>query len=270
VNWRAVAKNDIRRATSQRGIWSLLGGFVLGFGGLAALLLYVGEPNFEGYVVLVKAGAGLLVPLAGIVLGYGAVIGARESGTAVLSLSLPLSRADILFGKLVSRTVLLVTAVVVAAVGTALGMLVTYPSFDSLQYAGLVAGVAGYGAVFLWLSVGLSMALSTARRVIAAAFGAYVGLTLFWNVLVTLTVQILFRFQPPQQPESWATFSTFIGPFTAYNYVLGEVAGIGGVPPVAATSSAGFISPAVAVLGLAGWAVLPVAAGYVSFRRIDL
>jgi ABC-2 type transport system permease protein len=270
VNWQAIARNDVRRAVNQRGVWALLGGFLLGFGGLAALILYVGAPNFEGYVALVKAGAGLLVPLAGIVLGYESIVGERESGTAVLSLSLPHSRSDLVLGKLVSRTVLLTGAIAVAALVTAVGMLLTYPSFDVPRYVGLIAGIAGYGAVFLWLSAGLSMALSTSRRVIAAAFGTYIGLTLFWNVLIELLVQILFRFQPPRQPESWATFSTFVGPHTAYRYLLGELANIGAVPPVAAVSTAEFITPAVAILGLAGWAVLPVAAGYLSFRRNDL
>jgi ABC-2 type transport system permease protein len=81
---------------------------------------------------------------------------------------------------------------------------------------------------------------------------------------------ILFRFQTPQEPELWATFSSFVGPTSAYNYLLADLADIGSPPPVTLTSSAEFITPAVAVLGLAGWAVLPIVVGYISFRRADL
>lgn len=270
MNWRTVATYDLKRSVNQRGVWALLGGFLLGFGGLAALVLYLGDPNFQGYIELVKAGAGLLIPLAGIVLGYESIIGERESGTAVLSLSLPQSRADLVVGKLVSRTVLLSGAIGVSTLLTAILLIFTYPGFDAVQYAGLVVGVTGYGVVFLWLSTALSMALSTSRRVIAAAFGLYIALTLFWSVLIDLLVAILFRFRAPPQPESWATFTSFVGPNSAYNYLLAELADIGSPPPVALASSADFITPLAAILGLAGWTLIPVAIGYVSFRRSDL
>lgn len=270
MNWRSVARNEVRRSLAQRGVWALLGGFVLGFGGLATLILYVGDPDFEGYAALLKAAASLLVPLAGIVVGYESVVGDRESGTAVLTLSLPHSRADFVVGKLVGRSLLFTGTVGVAAFVTAVGMAPTYPAFDASQYLGLTVGVAGYGLVFLWLSVALSMLLSTSRRVIGAAFGAYLGLTLFWNVLVDLVVLTLFRFRPPRQPEPWATFATFVGPFTAYDYLLSAVVGIGPLPPVARTSTAGFVTPTVALLGLAGWALVPLAVGYRSFRKTDL
>lgn len=270
MNWHVIARTDIRRSVNQRGIWALVGGFLFGFGGLAALILYVGDPNFQGYIALLKAGAGLLVPLAGIVLGYESIIGEQESGTGLLSLSLPLSRVDLVLGKLASRTVLLTGSIAAAALVTGVGMIATYPSFDAPTYAGLMVAIAGYGVVFLWLSIAISMALSTSRRVIAASFGMYLGLTLFWNVLINLLVLILFRFQPPQEPETWATFSTFLGPFTAYNYLLSELANIGPLPAVARTSTVEFITPAAAVLGLVGWACIPVIVGYLSFRKRDL
>lgn len=270
MTWEAIARNDIRQAVSRRGIWGLFGGLLFGFGGLAALLLYVGEPNFQAYVEIVRAGGGLLVPLAGIILGYDTIIGGRESGTVALVLSFPHSRLSLVVGKLLSKTVILGSTLAAAALLTAVGMVLTYPVFDIPQFSALVVSLAVYGAVFLWLSVALSMALSTSRRVIVAAFGAYIGLTLFWDVLITAVVVILFRFRPPQQPETWATFATFVGPYTAYNYLLGEVANIGPLPEVTLTSTAEFITPAVAILALLGWALLSVGAGYLSFRRRDL
>jgi len=51
-----------------------------------------------------------------------------------------------------------------------------------------------------WAS-GLSMALSTSRRVIAAAFGSYIGLSLVWSVAIDVLVLVLFRFRPPRNPS---------------------------------------------------------------------
>lgn len=271
MSWQAIARNDLRGAIHERGAWALFTGFFLGFGGLAALLVQLGGPEFEGYIDLLAPGVGLLVPLAGIILGYEAIIGERESGTAVLSLSMPHSRASLIIGKLVGRTTLLATVITAAALLASIILLFFYPSFSPSRYAGFIAMTIIYGAVFLWVATALSMALSTSRRVIAAAFGTYIGLTLFWNVLIDLTEIILFRFRPTSgEPETWVTFASFIGPNTSFNYVLGEALDAGAVPTIIADSSADFVTPALALLALVGWAVLPVFGGYFSFLQDDL
>ena len=270
MSWRVIARNDVRSMSTERGTLGLFTGFLLGFGGLAALIFYVGEPNFEGYLDLVTVGAGLLVPLAGIVLGYEAIIGERESGMAVLSLSLPHSRADMILGKLAGRTALLTGAIMSTGVVAGVGLALFYPSFDALRYLGVLVVVAAYGTVFLWLAATLSMALSTSRKVIAVAFSAYIVLVLMWSVILDLVVVVLFRFQPPREPESWATFATFVGPNTAFNYLLAELLDAGTMPAIAVDPTVEFITPAVAVLSLLGWTLIPVLLGYTSFRGSDL
>lgn len=272
MSWRAVARNDLRSALNERGSWGLFAGFLLGFGGLAVLLVVLGDPEFEAYLWLVAQGIGLLVPLAGIVLGYEAVIGERESGTAVLTLSMPHSRADLIVGKLVGRTVLLAVVVASAALVTSLVVLLFYPTFSVTRYIGLVFVTVAYGTVFLWIAAALSMALSTSRRVIAAAFGTYIGLILSWAPAIDLTEFILFRGRQGQSPdpEAWATFLTFVGPNTAFTYLVSELLDVGVIPPAVADSSAEFITPGVALLAFVAWGVLPVLVGYRSFRRSDL
>lgn len=272
MSWQAIARNDLRGVSRERGSWALFVGFLLGFGGLAALLVQLGDPDFEVYLDILAPGVGLLVPLAGIVLGYETVVGERESGTVVLSLSMPHSRASMVLGKLVGRTTLLVSVVASAAFVTGVGMAVAFPAFELPRYVGFVLLSSLYGAVFLWLSTALSMALPTGRRVIVAAFGAYIGLTLFWNILIDIVETVLFRFRPGPsgEPEAWATFATFVGPRTSFNYLLGSDLDAGAIPPVAVDASAEFVSSSVAMLALAAWAVLPVVVGYREFRNDDL
>ena len=271
MNWQAIARNDLRKAIHERGAWALFAGFFLGFGGLAALLVQLGDPEFEGYIDLLAPGVGLLVPLAGIILGYEAIIGERESGTAVLSLSMPHSRAGLIVGKLVGRTTLLATVIAAAAFLASIILLHFFPSFSASRFVGFIAMSIVYGTTFLWIAAGLSMTLSTSRRVIAAAFGAYIGLTLFWTVLIDLTETVLFRFRPTSgEPETWVTLASFIGPNTSFNYVLAEVLDAGTVPAAVVDSSANFVTPAVALLALVGWAILPVLGGFLSFRQDDL
>jgi len=271
MSWQAIARNDLRKAIHERGAWALFVGFFLGFGGLAALLVQLGDPEFEEYLDLLASGVDLLVPLAGIILGYEAIIGERESGTAVLSLSMPHSRAGLVVGKLVGRTTLLATVMAVAALLAGTILLFFYPSFSASRFVGFTAISIVYGTTFLWIAAALSMALSTSRRVIAAAFGAYIGLTLFWIALINLTETVLFRFrQTSGDPEAWVTFASFIGPNTSFNYLLAKTVDAGTVPAAVVDSSADFVTPAVGLLALAGWAVLPVIGGFLSFRQVDL
>lgn len=272
MSWPAVAANDLRTAAHERGTLALAAGFLLGFGGLAVLLVQLGSPTFEGYLDLLAPAVGLLVPLAGVVVGYGTVVGERESGTAVLALSMPHSRASLVAGKLAGRTALLVAAVAAPALLTAGWLVATFPAFDAVRYAGFVLATAGYGVVFLWLSAALSMALSSSRRVIVAAFGAYIGITLVWNVAVDVAVTVLYRFRDGAlaDPAAWVTFVKFVGPNTSFNYLLGATLDAGTVPPAVDAASEPFLTPLGAVLALAGWAFFSVGVGYLSFRRGDL
>lgn len=272
MSFWAVARNDLRGASRERGIWALFAGFVVGFAGVALLLVEVDAPEFGTYLDLLAPGVGLLVPLAGIALGYEVVVGERESGAAALSLSLPNSRADLLAGKLVGRATTLAAATTAAALVAGVVLVAAFPAFDPVRYLGFTVATVAYGVVFLCIAAGLSTALSTARRVIAAAFGAYVGLALSWGPMVDVLVVVLFRFRPTAlvDPPTWATFATFVGPRTAFGYLLGYALDAGSVPPVAVDASADFVSPTVAVLALVGWAVLSLVAGYVAFRRSDL
>lgn len=272
MSWRAIARNDLRVASQERGTLALAVGFLLGFGGLAALLVQLGSPDFEGYLDLLAPGAGLLVPLAGIVVGYATIVGERESGTAVLALSMSHSRADLVLGKLVGRTAILLATIAGPAVLTGLGMVVTFPAFDAGRYAGFVLLAAGYGVVFLWVAAALSMALSSSRRVIVVAFGVYIWFTLVWNVAVDVVVTVLYRFQgaPLADPEPWVTFVKFVGPSVSFNYLLGDLLEAGSVPPAVAGVSEWFVSPTGAMLALAGWTFVPVVVAYLSFVGSDL
>lgn len=271
MSWRVIAQKNLTGATRSRESLLLASGFLLGFGGFAALIVYAGEPDFEGYLNLLAPGITLLVPLAGIIIGYDTVVTERESGAAVLTLSMPHSRKALVLGNLASRTAQFSGLVVIPTVLTGLGLAVTYPGFAVVRYFAFVGVTVGYGLVFVWVAAALSMALSTARRVIAAAFGAYVGVVLSWDTLIALVEGLLFRFRPTgPEPVEWASFATFIGPQTAVEYLFGEVIGAGGVPSVAREMTAWYISPVIATLTLVLWASVPVSIGYWSFWQTDL
>jgi ABC-2 type transport system permease protein len=272
VSWRAIARNDLRIARRARGAWGLVVVFLLAYLGIAGAFLY-GTPEFTPYVDVLGFVFAALVPLLAIVFGYESVVGERTSGSAALTLSFPHSRLDLAVGKFVARTAVIAGAI---GLGTLLSGIVTavaFDGFDPLALLGLGVVSAAYAAVFVALATGLSMGLATTRRVITAAFGAYIWLVVFWTQFIDIVALILFRLNTATiaaNPPTWAVFAKFFSPNVAVSYLLGEVIGVGPVPAVAAQNETWFISPVVAVAVLAAWGLVPFAVGYRRFRRGDL
>ncbi|EMA41641.1 hypothetical protein C446_04980 [Halobiforma nitratireducens JCM 10879] len=122
-----------------------------------------------------------LVPLLGLILGYGAIVTPRATGQLKTLLALPCSRGAILLGKLLGRGIVL-TAVI--GVGLLVGWITVLVQFETAQTVSFVvfsAATVGYG--FVWLSIGfaLSSLLATPRQVAAAVFTVFIGFTFNWH-----------------------------------------------------------------------------------------
>lgn len=271
MSWLAVARNDIREAVRSKGVWALTGLFLVGLAGLAFLLARLAVPDFDVFLDVTAIGVTLLFPLVGVVLGYRTVVAERESGTIVLLMSLPNSRAEMVLGKILGRTTVLTGSLVVGTVGAGLVLATQYPSFAPGRYLLFVLAALVYGLGFVAIATALSMALSTARRVVGAAFGVYVLLVMVWNVLVDVLVAVLFRFEPEglADPPLWAESVTFLTPRTTFEYLVSEALGVGGGPTTVAVDSQWFASTGVAVVVLLGWVVVPLLVGYARFERAE-
>ena len=103
--WRTIAHQDLELTVGSRSSKLLLWLTVLSV--ILAAYIYpirgsapITTARFGGFVT---GWLTTLLPLVGVLLGYGAVVSERESGAIRLSLSLPHSRRDLLVGTVVSR-----------------------------------------------------------------------------------------------------------------------------------------------------------------------
>jgi len=272
MSWRAVARKDVRDALRARSVWLLTGLFLVVFLGLTYVVPKLGEESFDSFLAFSRVVVGVLLPLVAVVLGYKAVITERESGTAALLLSLPHSRRDVVIGKFVGRSIVL-------AVPTALGLVVAAPlaatqfvGFDAGTYLGFAIATVVYGCSFLGIAIGLSTASTSARRVTAGAFGAYVVFVLFWTTLVDVVAMVLFRFRGDElvDPPTWVPLAKLLDPHTAYAFLLSDGLDTGLDAPVGSLGENWVTSPSVAALLLLAWIVVPLAVGYARFERTDL
>ena len=119
-----------------------------------------------------------VVLIAVVITGAGTVSGERSSGTAILALTKPLSRAAFVVAKIVSQVALIGAA---TALGTAVCVVVTALVFDHSNAARLVPAVALWLLYASLLTVVMTL-FSSAFRSRGAAAGA--GLAFFFLTLL--------------------------------------------------------------------------------------
>ncbi|WP_121820085.1 ABC transporter permease [Halostella salina] len=268
MTWEDVVRHDGRLCLGERSVRLVLAAVV--FAVLVPAYFYPinGTPpfttaRFGGYA---SGWVTLLVPLAGLVLGYNAIAEDRESGAVRLSLSLPNSRQDLLFGTFLSRTGLLTAAILT---GMALGgALVVYPFGELvlLPFLGYVLLTVLFGAVWTGLGVAVSSAVTTQRRAKALGFVLFAAFVLLWDTGVNAVRIGLERVGLTDgtlpDPVQFLVGST---PGNVYGRLVR-----GFVEPTGGVGGPWYLSEWVAVPLLVLWLVVPLGIANRRFDRSDL
>jgi ABC-2 type transport system permease protein len=211
----AVAKKDFQDTVRSRGMVVLVALFSL----LVAVFAYVirpqgGQADQFATELLLSAFVGPvlvtgLVPLVGVVVGYNAVSGERESGSLKLLLSLPHSRADVVFGKVVGRGAALALATLAGFLLPAAVLVATPVTFNAGSYLGYTVFAAALGVVFVAIAVGCSAAVATRQRALIAGIAVYALFVLMWGLF---TGRVIGAFGGPVEalPISMGEIRTFL------------------------------------------------------------
>lgn len=295
MRWYPLAREECKALLSSKGVWLLA----------LALLLWTYRPSYDTWdglgpdmtIGFVQFGAGLLLPLAAVVLGYQAIVGDRTSGSLKFVLGLPLTRGEILAGKLVGRTAgIAIPASLSFVVVTVLGA-VQYGFFSPLRYLAVLAVTLVYVTVLVSVVVSVS---ALVERTTTAAATLFVGLILIfelaWQFLsVTLYSRLTGVPVDPSNPpaEGGLFLLARLSPSGAYNTVTNWILDVGNsadfhnsvlqerqpnvntnVLVVETTFDPGTVPPylheAGGLLVLAAWGLVPLAIAYYRFNRGDL
>jgi ABC-2 type transport system permease protein len=301
---RVVAEKGFTDAIRSRTLLALGAFFVLFIGGTAAVVGYVADGIAARVLFGTSLGTGFglrlsyagmlgfIVGLTALLAAYGAVVGERASGTLKLLLSLPHSRLNVVLGKVLGRTTVVVLPVLVGFLVAALAFLATGGTVDFLTFTPLVFLTLLLVAAFVSLAVGISAAAPSERRATLGAVGTYVIFALFWAPIgqgLRRIVDLVLRELPGVEPLSAGagvklTLAVkLLNPLRAYETL---VASLYSSPLQGRLVLAGFrerlvvqqtfdglpvylSDPAVALV-LVFWVVAPLAYGYALFRTDDL
>jgi ABC-2 type transport system permease protein len=190
----AIAEKDFQDTVRSRGMLALVALFSLLVSAFAVVVRPGGQGGeqfatelllqfFVGPLVVTT-----LVPLVGVVVGYNAVSGERESGSLKLLLSLPHSRADVVFGKVIGRGAALALAVLTGfllpgIVLFALSQTGALATFNVGAFLGYTVFAAVLGVVFVAIAVGCSAAAATQRRALIGGVAIFVLFVILWGLI---------------------------------------------------------------------------------------
>lgn len=295
MRWSPLARKEARTVATSKGVW-LLAILLVPFAYRPSYVGWnaLGGNITAGYVQL--AGTGLL-PLGVLLLSYQSVVGERTSGSVKLVHGLPLTRTEVLFGKVVGRTAGIAGPVSLSLLALAGIGLLDHGPFDPLPFVGVAVVTLVYVGVLV--SIGVSISAVTERTVTAAGAvfgGVFLPLIAFWSWIATAIFSRVTGtpVNPYAPPASGPLFLLHrLSPSGAYHVVSNWVLGVGNSAStystvltelrpqtstnalvVEATFRSGtvpaYLHESVGILVLLAWLVVPFGIARIAFSRGDL
>lgn len=281
MSWLAVAKKDFKDAIQSRALWFL----VVVFAVVASLISYsytefpvtvaeTEEASVGGLVFFMTSIVGLFVSLTAIIICYKSLAGERELGSIKLMLSLPHTRWDVFFGKLVGRAAVLVSAL---AVGLVVGYGVGFALLGTVEVVPVLLFLVMtlvFCVAYVGIIVSISASTGSTTRATTLAIGFFLLFELLWDAVPLLVVYVVNGFSLPQTQPDWVYLVTQLPPSSSYLLSLVAL-----MPDIADSVGAGggseeidvfYGTPEVGFAILLFWLVVPAAIGYRRFDRADL
>lgn len=272
TNWAATARKDFRDSVRSRSLWVL----VLAFAAILSLIAYFArdlpQATADEFVHVSATVFAFVLPLLALALGYKTVIHERESGTIVLALSLPASRAGFFAGKFVGRSLVLAIPILLGLLVSGGALVLFFDSLPLLDYTRFAGASLLYAGAFLAIAMALSTTLDAGRAVTAGAFVVYLLLVVGWTSFVDAVILILWRFDPTvlTNPPDWVYAAKLASPAEAYGRLVTArfESDMGAL--YVGPETPWYVDAWVAALVLPAWILLALGVGYLRFREIDL
>jgi len=269
----AIAKKDFQDGARSKTLWGLTVLFVLFAGGItyaySSFDLFAGneEASALGLIGIIQSAGAVLVPIIALLVGYKSIAGERESGSIKLLLGLPHERRDMVFGKLIGRTLVVAVPIVVGylvAAVLAIVLIGTLPFVDFLLFVGLTVL---FGLAYMSVAVGFSSATSSTSRAAALALAVWVIFQIAWSLVTTVILYFANGQSLPARFPDWYYLLNRLGPDGGYGVATGLL-----LPDTntALDRSAWFLQEWFGLVILAFWILVPVGLGYLRFRTVDL
>ena len=263
--WTNVAQKDFADAVRSKMFWALSALMLL----LAYIGLYIPEavgddPTVSDGIEVLSGVIGFLIPIVALVVGYLAIVGERETGSIRMVLSLPLKRWEVLVGKLVGRTGVIVVPILVGFGLAVPFALLVYGSLPGAEYGEFVTGVLLIGFAFVAIAVGVSGSVDSRGKALAVVVGIYALFEFFWSLIPLGLFWLANGELPEGESPTWVEALNGATPTqSAVSVSEGLWNGISTGEPLV-------LQEWVSALLLLAWVAVPLLVGYLRFSRADI
>ena len=275
----AVAEKDFRDAVRSRLMIVVAVMFVVFTGGGIALGNAIGLESGTVVALILSVllqGTAVFVPLVALGIAYRSIAGERESGSLKMLLSLPNSRLDVVIGKFLGRSAVVVVAIVIGFISMLVAAAATFDG-DIQPETILTFMLAALLLAIVFVSIAVSVS-AFSESTFAAAIGGFSFFILFqfaWQGLIFLLRYVVNGFETPdafaETPE-WVEVLTVVNPMTGWRQSTGWLLRRVSDQQEASQEAvdAFYLEPWFGFVVLAFWIVLPLVVGYLRFESSDL
>lgn len=280
MSWQAIMRKEVSDASRSLVLWVISALFLLFAVLVAGAFVLISDLNGSDSataldaMVFIISPVSLFAPIIALLVGYKAIVGERESGSLKVLLALPHNRWDVMFGKLVGRSIVMAIPVAIAflVMGVIISIFVELVAID--QFLILFVLSIFFAVAFVSIAIAISGAVGSSTVAGAAMFGVFATFFLIWDIILMglnyLIEGDIFITFTEGFPE-WYLFVDMLAPDGAYS-----VAAQGLLPGVDLYSNTFpsdvpiYLSEWAALLVLLAWLVVPFGLGYLRFRNADL
>jgi ABC-type transport system involved in multi-copper enzyme maturation permease subunit len=229
LHWFPLARKEARHVATSTGGWVLA----------VLLVLWGYRPTYAGWDALgatitagyVQNAGTVLLPLGVLLLSYQSIVGERSSGSAKILFGLPLTRTDVLLGKVLGRTGGIAVPVTTAFALLGVIGLIDHGLFDPLVFLGTVIVTLAYIGVLVTIGVSVSAVVDRTVTAAGIVFGVvFLPIILLWSrIAQTLFTRLTgVPVNPFDPPASGLLFGLLrLSPSGAYHVLSNWVLGVG-------------------------------------------
>jgi len=213
-----------------------------------------------------------LIPIIGLMLGYSAIVGEKESGSLQLLLSYPVHRYEILLGKFFGLSSVLAFASLIGfgVSGVVIGLNVSGMQWG--QYGVFIGASFLIGFAYIALSLCFSAVLQKRSTALGVSVLLWFLFAVIWDtiLLVALVATENIDLSPGAEfvAPTWYHVAALANPSTAYQTLV--AVNIGPVSANIAGDLPSFYSTPVTLIVLLAWTIVPLLAAYIVFRKKDI
>jgi ABC-type transport system involved in multi-copper enzyme maturation permease subunit len=229
--------------------------------------------NMQNTVLGLLSISSMLIPLIAIILGFSTISGEAESGALYVVLSYPITRFEVLLGKLLGLGLVIVVAVLA---GFGLGGIIITATVSGESWLGYL-GFMGLTILlgFTILSLAICISAYCKRRITSIGGGLVI---FFWGMIIgSVFMGILFGsgynfsdLQTGKIPD-WFWFEPFFSPPDLNQFAVMKAFGMQNIDMMGfKLSFPGFMSTGLLLFAHFIWFIVPLFVGYFFFKRRDI